>query len=275
MATSAGGLIQFLALSVHFESLTDATFYCVLEYLKKKTPLLRLFWSFCVSGGWWGGIISMFTGFEFNGIKTFEITFGHVFQLTLVRRMLPLDFFSILSLTKGFSCATPGLRSAASSRVTERSCGVSICGVKERQQGWWRVNKRCFNITQWARDLKCSRTYNQRVNRWGKVCQISAGWSKKLSFHTRTRRWNLRALLPLQWHERRQRHWFFFSFSDKPRDRERAISWFPLTARSGLVLRNVWLFGLYVPFNAAVSTQPFRCATQRICHFNTTAQRRF
>lgn len=126
------------------------------------------------------------------------------------------------------------------------------------------------NITQRARDLKCSRTYHRRINRWGKVCQMSAGGSKKLSFQTRTRRWNLRALLPLQWHEQRHRHWFFFFFPDKMRDRERAISWFPLTARSGLVLRNVWLFGLYVPFNAAVSAQPFRCAAQRICHFNTT-----
>lgn len=59
---------------------------------------------------------------------------------------------------------------------------------------------------------------------------------------------------------------YFFLIS---RETERAISWFPLTAKSGLVLRNVWLFGLYVPFNEAVSTQPFRCAAQRICHFNT------
>lgn len=62
---------------------------------------------------------------------------------------------------------------------------------------------------------------------------------------------------------------FFSSFFLISRETERAISWFPLTAKSGLVLRNVWLFGLYVPFNEAVSTQPFRCAAQRICHFNT------
>lgn len=61
--------------------------------------------------------------------------FRHIFQLTMWQRMLPLPFFFILSLTKDFSCATPGLPSAASSKVTERSSGVSICSMKKQRQG--------------------------------------------------------------------------------------------------------------------------------------------
>lgn len=196
--------------------------------------------------------------------------FRHIFQLTMWQRMLPLPFFLFCHLQKishaprQDSPRLPAVKWLKGHPV----CPFAAWKNSGRGDGVWTSG--ASNITQRACDLKCSQTYHQHINRWGKPCQMSAGGSKKLTFHTRTRRWNLRALLPLQWHERRHRHWFFFSFSDKPRDRERAISWFPLTVRSGLVLRNVWRFGLFEPFNAAVSTQPFRCAAQHICHFNTT-----
>lgn len=182
--------------------------------------------------------------------------------------MLPLDFFVFRLSQK-----VPRAPRQGSPRLpaAEWLKGHPVSPLAARKNGGrgdsvWTSG--ASNITQRARDLKCSWTYHQRINRWGRACQMSAGGSKKLSFHTRTRRWNLRALLLLQWHELKHRHWFFFFFLIS-RETERAISWFPLTAKSGLVLRNVWLFGLYVPFNEAVSTQPFRCAAQRICHFNT------